>query len=54
MRPRGNMCLHTFGSPPVRFFKPSDPTKLTREKLRVKIEPLFNKYEEPGAWRLRE
>jgi len=35
-----------------RFFKPSDPTKLTREKRRVKIEPLFNKFEEPGAWRL--
>ena len=35
-----------------RFFKPSDPTRMTRAKRREKIEPLYNKFEEPNAWRL--
>jgi len=35
-----------------RFFKPSDPSKLTKAKRRVKIEPLFNKFAAPDEWRL--
>lgn len=34
------------------FFKYSDPTKLSRNKKKLKLEPLYNKYEEPNAWRI--
>mmetsp|Transcript_17127 Transcript_17127/g.28162 ORF Transcript_17127/g.28162 Transcript_17127/m.28162 type:complete len:1215 (+) Transcript_17127:84-3728(+) len=34
------------------FFKQSDPTKLSKRKKQEKIEPLYNRYEEPNAWRL--
>lgn len=34
------------------FFKFSDPTKLSRNKKKLKLEPLYNKYEEPNAWRI--
>ncbi|KAK3789393.1 hypothetical protein RRG08_005541 [Elysia crispata] len=35
-----------------KFFKHSDPTKLSKQKKQQKIEPLYNKYEEPNAWRI--
>jgi ATP-dependent RNA helicase DHX8/PRP22 len=35
-----------------KFFKFSDPTKLSKAKKQQKIEPLHNKYEEPNAWRI--
>lgn len=34
------------------FFRFSDPTKLSRNKKKLKLEPLYNKYEEPNAWRI--
>ena len=34
------------------FFRVGDPTKMSKRKRSEKLEPLFNKYEEPGAWRL--
>lgn len=34
------------------FFRYSDPTKLSRNKKKLKLEPLYNKYEEPNAWRI--
>ena len=34
------------------FFKQADQTKLSKNKKAEKIEPLFNKYEEPNAWRI--
>ncbi|XP_074597398.1 ATP-dependent RNA helicase pea [Brevipalpus obovatus] len=34
------------------FFKFSDPTKLSKQKKRCRLEPLYNKYEEPNAWRI--
>ena len=35
-----------------RFFKPSDPTKLSRAKRREKIEPLYDRFNPPDTWRL--
>eukprot|EP00741_Cyanophora_paradoxa_P023533 tig00021589_g22735.t1 len=35
-----------------KFFRSSDPTRLSRRKKQEKIEPLFNKYEEPNSWRI--
>jgi ATP-dependent RNA helicase DHX8/PRP22 len=35
-----------------RFYKPSDPTKLTRAKRRVRIEPLYDRFNPPDSWRL--
>jgi ATP-dependent RNA helicase DHX8/PRP22 len=35
-----------------RYYKPTDPTKLSMRKKREKIEPLYNKFEEPNSWRL--
>ena len=35
-----------------QFFKFSDPTKLSKAKKQQKIEPLYNKYEEPNSWRI--
>lgn len=34
------------------FFNTVDPHSLNNKKRSQKIEPLFNKYEEPNAWRL--
>ncbi|XP_035688059.1 ATP-dependent RNA helicase DHX8-like [Branchiostoma floridae] len=34
------------------FFKFSDPTKLSKQKKQQRLEPLYNKYEEPNAWRI--
>lgn len=34
------------------FFKFSDPTKLSRRKRQERIEPLYNRYEEPNSWRI--
>jgi ATP-dependent RNA helicase DHX8/PRP22 len=34
------------------FFKFSDPTKLSKFKQNQRLEPLYNKYEEPNAWRI--
>lgn len=33
------------------FFQFSDPTKLSKNKKKQRIEPLYNKYEKPGEWR---
>ncbi|XP_076460598.1 LOW QUALITY PROTEIN: ATP-dependent RNA helicase DHX8-like [Babylonia areolata] len=35
-----------------KFFKFSDPTRLSKQKKQQKIEPLYNKYEEPNSWRI--
>lgn len=34
------------------FFKQGDPTKLSKYKKNQRLEPLYNKYEEPNAWRI--
>jgi len=34
------------------FFKFSDPTKLSKFKKNQRLEPLYNKYEEPNSWRI--
>lgn len=34
------------------MFRNGDPTKLSRAKKSQRIEPLFNKYEEPNSWRI--
>ena len=34
------------------FFKVADPTKISRRKANERIEPLYNKYEEPNSWRI--
>lgn len=35
-----------------RFFKPADPHRLSRRKRYERIEPLYDKYNDPVAWRL--
>lgn len=35
-----------------RYFKYSNPNYLSKRKKNEKIEPLYNKYEDPNAWRL--
>lgn len=35
-----------------RFFKAADPFKLSKRKRMEKIEPLFDRYHDPNAWRL--
>ncbi|KAK6166438.1 hypothetical protein SNE40_023128 [Patella caerulea] len=35
-----------------KFFRFSDPTRLSKQKKQQKIEPLHNKYEEPNQWRI--
>ncbi|KAK3591983.1 hypothetical protein CHS0354_031490 [Potamilus streckersoni] len=35
-----------------KFFRFSDPTRLSKHKKQQKIEPLHNKYEEPNSWRI--
>ena len=34
------------------FFKFGDPTKLSKRKKQQRVEPLYNRYEEPNAWRI--
>lgn len=34
------------------FFKFADPTKLSKHKKTQRLEPLYNRYEEPNAWRI--
>ncbi|GFS95575.1 ATP-dependent RNA helicase DHX8 [Nephila pilipes] len=34
------------------FYKFADPTKLSKHKKQLRLEPLYNKYEEPNAWRI--
>lgn len=34
------------------FYKRSDPTKISKAKAKEKIEPLFDRYNPPDAWRL--
>uniref|UniRef100_F7HYQ1 RNA helicase n=1 Tax=Callithrix jacchus TaxID=9483 RepID=F7HYQ1_CALJA len=36
----------------LAFFKVSDPTKLSKQKKQQRLEPLYNRYEEPNAWRI--
>lgn len=35
-----------------KFFKFGDATKLSKMKKEQRVEPLFNKYEEPNSWRI--
>ncbi|KAB9105013.1 hypothetical protein FH972_026973 [Carpinus fangiana] len=35
-----------------RFFKVADPTKMSKRKRQERIEPLYDKYNEPNSWRL--
>lgn len=35
-----------------RFFSPADSNKLSRRKKAERIEPLFDRYNDPNAWRL--
>lgn len=35
-----------------RFYKPSDNSKLSKAKRRVKIEPLYDRFNPPDTWRL--
>jgi len=34
------------------LFQRADPTKLSKRKMRERIEPLYNRFEEPNSWRL--
>ncbi|ORZ32608.1 hypothetical protein BCR44DRAFT_1234281 [Catenaria anguillulae PL171] len=34
------------------FFRVTDPTRISKRKMREKVEPLYNKYEEKDTWRL--
>ena len=35
-----------------RFFKLGDPTKMTKRKRMERLEPLYDRFNEPNAWRL--
>ena len=35
-----------------KFFKQGDPTKLSKAKRQEKIEPLYDRFNPPNAWRL--
>ena len=35
-----------------RFFKAADPHKLSRRKRYERIEPLYDRFNEPNEWRL--
>jgi len=35
-----------------KFFKSADPTKLSKRKKQEKLEPLYDRYRDPNAWRL--
>eukprot|EP00916_Digyalum_oweni_P009002 GHVL01015151.1.p1 GENE.GHVL01015151.1~~GHVL01015151.1.p1 ORF type:complete len:817 (-),score=152.08 GHVL01015151.1:1042-3468(-) len=34
------------------LFRKADDSKMSRRKMRERIQPLYNRYEEPGMWRL--
>jgi ATP-dependent RNA helicase DHX8/PRP22 len=34
------------------FFKNCHPNEISKRKKKEKLEPLFNRYEDPNAWRL--
>ncbi|XP_070707683.1 ATP-dependent RNA helicase DHX8-like [Pempheris klunzingeri] len=34
------------------FYRVGDPTRLSKQKRQQKLEPLYNRYEEPNAWRI--
>ncbi|XP_073345364.1 ATP-dependent RNA helicase DHX8-like [Pagrus major] len=34
------------------FYRVGDPTRLSYQKRQQKLEPLYNRYEEPNAWRI--
>ncbi|KAM7370466.1 hypothetical protein PAMP_010013 [Pampus punctatissimus] len=34
------------------FYRVADPTRLSRQKRQQKLEPLYNRYEEPNGWRI--
>ncbi|XP_037611623.1 ATP-dependent RNA helicase DHX8-like [Sebastes umbrosus] len=34
------------------FYRVGDPTRLSKVKRQQKLEPLYNRYEEPNAWRI--
>jgi ATP-dependent RNA helicase DHX8/PRP22 len=34
------------------FFKMGDPTRLSKAKKSQRLEPLYNRYEEPNSWRI--
>ena len=35
-----------------KYYKKADPTKMSRAKRKEKLEPLYDRYNEPNAWRL--
>ena len=35
-----------------RFFRQADPNRLSKRKRNERIEPLYDRYSEPNAWRL--
>ena len=35
-----------------RFFRTADPNKMSRRKRMERIEPLYDKYNDPNLWRL--
>jgi len=35
-----------------RFYKGTDPTKMSKRKRQERIEPLYDRYHEPNSWRL--
>lgn len=35
-----------------RFFKSADPNKISKRKRAERLEPLYDRYNEPGSWRL--
>jgi len=37
-----------------KFYKNGDPTKMSHQKKQEKIEPLYDKYKDPNAWRLSQ
>ncbi|KAK4396907.1 putative pre-splicing factor ATP-dependent RNA helicase DEAH5 [Sesamum angolense] len=37
-----------------RFFKVSDPTKMSKRKRQERIEPLYDRYHEPNSWRFEQ
>jgi len=34
-----------------KFFRFSDPNAISKRKRQEKLEPLYNRYEDPNAWR---
>lgn len=35
-----------------RFYRSADPTKISKRKRQERIEPLYDRYNEPNSWRL--